>query len=168
MATPILWAYPDATTMIIPDDGDLEISWEARTHADGVRLRLYTVDSSGSKALLTEEDARRGIGTYHYVDHRSRDGRHIQYRLCMVTPDGRESTLAVVNCSKPDINESGTIAASVSRVAIALAVSIDQNHEIASRGVIGFHDDLDPGTRPQPPVPPPRRLTATHTTELRL
>lgn len=168
MLTPMAWASRDATTMIIPDDGDLEISWKARTDADGVRLRLYTVDSSGSKALLTEKEARRGIGTYHYVDHRSRNGRQIQYRLCVVTSDGRESTLAVVNCSEPDMNESGTIAASVSMVAIGLAVSTDQNHEIASRGVIGSQAHLDRGTRPRPPVPPPRLSTATNRSILRL
>ncbi len=56
MLTPVAWASRATTTMLIPDSDELTITWTARTRADGVLLRLYTVDASGSKALLTAID----------------------------------------------------------------------------------------------------------------
>ncbi len=160
MLTPVAWAARGTTTMLIPDDGDLTITWTARTVADGALLRLYAVDASGSSTLLTEEDARRGVNTYHYVDRRNRAGLQVLYRLCVVMPDGRESSLALVNCLEPQMDQTDSTATSGSRAGFGLLESTDEDHGISSRDLLCAPDDLNRGTPPRPPVPPPRLVTA--------
>jgi len=156
-----VWASHQTTTVVIADDGDLTISWQVRTYADGVLLRLYTINGLGSQVLLAEEKARRGIETYHYVDHRTRGGLPVHYGLRVVMPDGKETTLRVITCFEPNMDDGGSMFSSNGRVGIASIVVADEIVPPGASGKVLEFDLAGGGLRPRPLVPPPRSLVGS-------
>ncbi len=161
VGVPGVWASHRVATVVIADDGDLTISWQVRAYTDGVRLRLYTVDGLGSRFLLAEETGRRGIETYRYMDDRSRGGLPVQYRLCFVTPDGEETTLGVVTCFEPGLDDSGSTLSLVENVDVAAIVVADEVLTPGTSGKVVDFDLANGGFRPRPLVPPPRPLVGS-------
>ncbi|MCD4747754.1 MAG: hypothetical protein K8R59_00140 [Thermoanaerobaculales bacterium] len=159
IGAPGVWASHQATTVVIADDGDLTISWQAHAYTDDVRLRLYTVDAWGSQVLLAEETARRGIKTFSYMDHRTRSGLPVQYKLCVVTPDSEETILGVITCFEPNMADGGADLGSKSGSDVATSALVGTTNPLKPMGKTHNVVTTGGGPGPLPEVPPPRQLS---------
>jgi hypothetical protein len=143
-------------SVVIPDDGDLTISWRCRAFSAEIRYRLYTFEADGSPRLLTERTARPGTESYSYVDSRARLGGPVAYRLVAVLPNGDERVLATTVCFEPDMNDTGTAPSSAPtpEPAFDIMEAVPPASPIAP--ALRPTDAVATGVRPNPEVPPPR------------
>ena len=145
-------------TVRAADDGELENSWQVRTHDKSVRIRLYAIDSEGREVLLTEQKTPRGNHRYGFVDTKTRRSPAIRYRLCAARSNGRETTLAEIRCVIPEFEMEGSGGSIVTSPEPACDASRNQLLPPEGSNTSPAMEFAFDGERPAPQVPPPRAL----------
>lgn len=85
------------TVRTAPPSGPVTLSWQIRSAAPDVRLRLYRIDREAAPVLLAERRAGPGETSFRYVDG-NRPPLQTTYEIRYVGRLDKEITLGVVVC----------------------------------------------------------------------
>ncbi len=149
---------PELRRVVSFGDSDWTVVWKASTSDDPGQFRLYSGPALDSLRLVNTQQATRGLAGYRFRDGRSGvPGWY--YQLRYVTSKGAELILGSLRVDPVGLQSTPASIQLPARVATALPATAAFEFGLVSlQRALPIDAVAADAARPEPDVPPPRRL----------